>query len=202
MTQPHPLPRVHVIRHGETEWSLSGRHTSRTDIPLTAHGEAQGRLLGKRLRGIKFSRVFTSPCVRARQTCELAGLAALAEIEPNLREWDYGDYESRTSPEIRAERAGWDLFIDGAPGGESPAEVFVRAENFVLRLHSMEGEIAVFSHGHFLRVLATVWIGLRIVNAQRFGLSTASLGILSYAHECRENPIISLWNETGVGVPL
>ena len=167
MTPPRPLPRIHVIRHGETEWSLSGQHTSRTDILLTARGEAQGRLLGKRLDGIKFSRVFTSPRVRARQTCELAGLAASAEIEPSLREWDYGAYEGRTSAEIRGERPGWNLFVDGALRGESPTEVYARAESFVRRLHQMDGEIAVFSHGHFLRVLATAWIGSPVIHAQR-----------------------------------
>ena len=196
MNPPRLLPRIHLIRHGETLWSLSGQHTSRTEIPLTAHGEEQALQLGARLREINFSRVFTSPYLRARQTCALAGRAASAEVEPDLREWDYGDYEGRTSTDIRATCAGWDLFIDGAAGGETPAQVCARAERFVCRLRQMEGDIAVFSHGHFLRVLATLWIALPVTAARHFLLGTASLSILGYEHNPAQEPAIILWNAT------
>lgn len=192
------LPRVHLIRHGETEWSLAGRHTGRTDLLLTSRGAEHARRLGERLRGIDFSWVLTSPRLRARQTCELAGLGASAAIEEQIAEWDYGDYEGLTSAEIRTKRPHWDLFTDGAPGGESPASIYARALGFVQRLNQMEGNIAVFSHGHFLRVLAAAWTRLPITEARRFGLSTASLSILGFEHNHSDEPIIALWNETAI----
>ncbi len=190
------LPKIHLVRHGETEWSLTGRHTSHTEIPLTVRGEAQARQLGERLRPVKFARIFTSPRARARQTYELAGLSPSAEVETDLREWDYGEYEGRTSAEIHATHPRWNLFADGAPGGESPAEVFARAENFARRLRHLEGNVAIFSHGHFLRVLAAAWVGYPVASAQRLDLDTASVGILGYEHGRAESPVISLWNES------
>jgi broad specificity phosphatase PhoE len=194
------LPRIHLIRHGETEWSLSGRHTSRTDLPLTPEGEKQAVQLKERLPGKGYSHVFTSPRLRARRTCELAGLGASAEIEADLREWEYGDYEGLKSPEIYAQRPDWNLFFDGAPNGESPAEVYARAEGLIRRLQLLSGEIAVFSHGHFLRVLAAAWVGLPVVYARRLALNTASLGILNFEYNLLSRPVIELWNQTGPAV--
>jgi len=188
------LARIYFIRHGETEWSLSGRHTGRTDIPLTARGEDGARELAPRLRGIALARVLTSPLRRARRTCELAGLDPPAEMEPELVEWDYGDYEGRRSAEILQERPGWNLFRDGCPGGETPAQVSDRADRLLARLRGLEGNVALFSHGHFGRVLAGRWIGLTVEQAQHFLLSTASLSILGYEHNLAEKPAIVLWN--------
>ncbi|HEV8376360.1 MAG TPA: histidine phosphatase family protein [Candidatus Polarisedimenticolia bacterium] len=188
------LARIYFIRHGETEWSLSGRHTGRTDIPLTARGEDGARELAPRLRGIALARVLTSPLRRARRTCELAGLDPPAEMEPELVEWDYGDYEGRRSAEILQERPGWNLFRDGCPGGETPAQVSDRADRLLARLRGLEGNVALFSHGHFGRVLAGRWIGLTVEQAQHFLLSTASLSILGYEHNLAEKPAIILWN--------
>ena len=188
------IQRLYLIRHGETEWSLSGQHTGRTDIPLTARGEAEARELGQRLRVIPFSRVFTSPRQRARQTCELAGLRPTAEIEPDLAEWDYGEYEGQRSVDIRTKRPDWNLFHDGCPGGESPAQVSDRADRLMARLRTMQGEIAIFSHGHFGRVLGARWIGLSVGQAQCFLLSTASISILDYEHDRPDQPVIAIWN--------
>lgn len=188
------LQRIYLIRHGETEWSLSGQHTSRTDIPLTVRGENGARELGRRLRGIQFARVFSSPRQRARRTCELAGLGSAAEIEPDLAEWDYGDYEGRRSAEILQARPDWNLFRDGCPNGESPAQISKRADQLIARLRVLGGNIALFSHGHFVRLLATRWIGLAVSEAQRFLLDTTSLSILGYEHDHVESPVIALWN--------
>ena len=187
-------PRIYLIRHGETEWSLSGQHTSRTDIPLTAHGEDGARKLGLRLRGIHFARVLTSPRQRARRTCELAGLGSVAEIEPDLTEWDYGDYEGLRSAEIRKARPDWNLFRDGCPNGESPGQISHRTDRLIARLRALDGNVALFSHGHFGRVMAARWIGLPVIEAQRFLLDTASLNILGYDYDRVESPVIALWN--------
>jgi broad specificity phosphatase PhoE len=189
------LQRIYLIRHGETEWSLSGRHTSRTDVPLTARGEDEARALGQRLRGIQFARVLTSPRQRAQQTCELAGLGAAAKTEPDLAEWDYGDYEGKHSADILRARPDWNLFRDGCPNGETPAQVSDRADRLIVRLRLLDGNITLFSHGHFGRVLAARWIGLPVIEAQRFLLDTASLGLLGYEHNRVESPVIALWNE-------
>src|SRR5471032_1786501 len=146
--------QIFLIRHGETAWSKSGQHTSRTDLPLNEQGEQEARTLVGRLREIKFSRVFTSPRQRARRTCELAGLGAKARIEPDLAEWDYGDYEGLRSIDIRKSHPDWGIFRDGCPGGESPAQVSARADRLLMGLRAMDGTIALFSHGHFGRVLA------------------------------------------------
>ena len=167
------LPRIYLIRHGETEWSLSGQHTGRTDIPLTARGEDEARELGQRLRDIQFARVLTSPRQRARRTCELAGLGPVAEIEPDLAEWDYGDYEGQRSADIRKARPDWNLFRDGCPRGEMPAQISDRADRLIARLRVLDGNVALFSHGHFGRVLAARWIGLPVSEGQHFLLPTA-----------------------------
>ena len=191
---PTVLSHLYLMRHGETAWSLSGQHTGRTDIPLTERGEQDARKLADRLRTVKFSRVFTSPLQRARRTCVLAGLGEVAEIEPDLVEWDYGDYEGQRPADIREARPGWKVFRDGCPGGESPAQVSERADRLIARLRTLEGNIALFSHGHFGRVLAARWIGLQVRQAQHFLLGTASVSILGYEHNLAEAPAIVLWN--------
>jgi broad specificity phosphatase PhoE len=191
---PSLLSHLYLMRHGETAWSLSGQHTGRTDIPLIEQGEQDARKLAERLRAVKFSRVFTSPLLRARRTCELAGMGDLAEIEPDLAEWDYGEYEGLRPVDIRKARPDWNVFGDGCPGGESPAQVSERADRLIARLRALEGNIAIFSHGHFGRVLAARWIGLEIRQAQNLLLSTASISILGYEHNVAEVPAIVLWN--------
>jgi broad specificity phosphatase PhoE len=188
------VPRLYLVRHGETAWSLSGQHTGRTDIPLTEQGENDARKLAGRLRAVKFSRVFTSPLQRARRTCELAGLNEVAEIEPDLTEWNYGDYEGQRPGDIRKERPDWNVFQVGCPRGESTAQVSERADRLIAWLRMLKGNIAIFSHGHFGRVLAARWIGLPVGQAQHFLLSTASLSILGYEHNLAEEPAIVLWN--------
>lgn len=188
------LPCVYLVRHGETAWSLTGQHTGRTDLPLTARGEQDAGELAERLRAVKFSHVFTSPLLRARRTSELAGLGERAEIDADAVEWDYGAYEGQRLSDIRKERPNWSIFLDGCPLGESPAQVSDRADRLIGRLGTREGNIVLFSHGHFGRVLAARWIGLQIRYAQHFILSTASLSLLGYAHNLREEPAIALWN--------
>ncbi len=195
------LPIIYLVRHGETEWSRSGRHTSRTDLPLSAHGEEAARALGQRLRGIPFARVLSSPRVRARRTCELALPEVTAEIEPDLAEWDYGDDEGLRSTEILAARPGWTLFRDGCPRGETPAQISARADRVIARLRPQEGNVALFSHGHFGRVLGARWIGLDVEQARHFLLGTASLCLLGYEHERHDEPVIAAWNAT-VPLPL
>ena len=193
------LQRIYLVRHGETEWSLTGQHTGRTDIPLTPRGEEAARELGQRLRGIQFARVLASPRQRARRTCELTGLGPAAEIEPDLMEWDYGDYEGRRSADILKGRPDWNLFRDGCPQGETPAQVSGRADRLIARLRALEGDVALFSHGHFGRVLAARWVGLPVSAAQRLLLDTASLSILGYEHNHVESPVIALWNAGSAG---
>jgi len=188
-------PQVYFIRHGETAWSASGRHTGRTEIPLTENGEREARSLAARLRAVTFSRVLTSPRQRAHRTCELAGLGASAEMDPDLAEWDYGDYEGKLSAEILRERPGWLLFRDGCPNGESPEQVSGRADRVVARLRALNGRIAVFSHGHFGRVLAARWVGLPVGAGERFLLDPASLTILGFEHGNPAAPVIELLNE-------
>ncbi len=191
---PSVLSRVYLVRHGETAWSLSGQHTGRTDIPLTERGEQDAAKLGEQLRAVRFSRVFTSPRQRARRTCGLVGFEAVAEIEPDLAEWDYGDFEGQQSADIRKGRPDWNLFRDGCPRGESPAQVSDRADRLIVRLRTWLGEIAIFSYGHFGRVLGARWIGLPVGQAQHLLLSTASLSILGYEHNLAEKSAIVLWN--------
>ena len=193
------LPRIYLIRHGETKWSLSGQHTGRTDIPLTEQGESDARKLGERLRGLNFSRVFTGPRLRAQRTCELAGLVPAVEIEPDLAEWDYGDYEGKHSADIFQTRPDWNLFRDDCPHGEMPGQISDRADRLIARLRALEGNVALFSHGHFGRVLAARWIGLPVGEAQHFLLDTASLNILGYEHNLAGSPVIALWNFGSAG---
>jgi probable phosphoglycerate mutase len=189
------LPVIYLARHGETAWSLSGQHTGRTDLPLTEPGERNARALGERLRGLTFAKVFTSPLQRAARTCELAGFGAAAEIDSDLVEWDYGQYEGRRTAEIHMERPDWQLFRDGCPGGESPGEIGARADRVVGRMRAVKGDVLVFSSGHFLRVLAARWLGLDAAGGRYFLLGTASLSALGYEHHQAE-PAIRLWNET------
>jgi broad specificity phosphatase PhoE len=194
------LPLIYLARHGETTWSLTGQHTGLTDLALTELGERNAQRLGGRLSGIVFESVFTSPLRRARRTCELAGFGAVAEIDPNLLEWNYGDYEGRRSVEIHAERPDWQLFRDGAPGGESPQQVAERADRVVDRLRAVSGNVLIFSSGHFLRVLAGSWIGIEPYEARSLMLSTGSLSVLGYEHNL-EQPVIKLWNDTNHLLP-
>jgi probable phosphoglycerate mutase len=190
------LPIVYLARHGETAWTISRQHTGLTDLPLTERGERTARRLGERLKGLKFAKVLTSPLQRAARTCELAGFGAVAEVDRDLVEWDYGQYEGRRTAEIRAERPDWELFRDGCPGGESPKQVSERADRVVQRARAVQGNVLIFTSGHFMRVLATRWLGLEpTVNCKFFMLSTASLSALGYEHDL-SRPVIQLWNET------
>ncbi len=189
------LPVAYLARHGETAWSLSGQHAGRTDLALTERGERNARALGERLRGLGFVKVFTSPLQRAVRTCELAGFRGAAEIDPDLVEWDYGQYEGRRTAEIHVERPGWQLFRDGCPGGESPEQIGARADRVVERVRTVHGDVLLFSSGHFLRVLGARWLDLDTAGGQHFLLSTASLSALGYEHNLSE-PAIRLWNET------
>lgn len=189
------LPVTYLARHGETAWSLSGQHTGLTDLPLTEHGERNARRLGERLRELTFARVLTSPLQRASRTCELAGYGTVAEVDGDLLEWNYGDYEGRRTVEIHAERPDWQLFRDGCPGGESPEQVGARADRVVNRVRAIQGDVLLFSSGHFLRVFAARWLGLESAGGRYFLLSTSSLSALGYEHN-RSEPVIRLWNET------
>jgi probable phosphoglycerate mutase len=189
-------PRIYLLRHGETAWSLSGQHTSRTDIPLTERGQQQAHDLGDILRREKFAEVWSSPRQRARRTCELAGFAAIMKTEPLLVEWDYGEYEGITTAEIRAKNPNWNLFTDGCPNGEFPDQISQRADQLISRLRALATDVALFSHGHFLRVVAARWIGLPVVEAQHLLLRTASLSILASEHNNLGEPAIALWNAT------
>lgn len=188
------LPILYLARHGETAWSLSGQHTGLTDLPLTASGERNAASLGVHLRGVAVQRVLTSPLERARRTCELAGFGGVAQIDPDLVEWNYGDYEGLKSADIRAQRPAWQLFRDGCPGGESPADVFGRALRVVERLRAAPGPALVFSSGHFLRVLTACWLGLDAQAGRLWVLGTASLSALGYEHDLGE-PVIRFWND-------
>ena len=190
------LQIVYLARHGETHWTISGQYTGLTDLPLTERGERNASRLKERLRGLSFAKVFTSPLQRAKRTCELAGFGAVAEIDRDLVEWNYGDYEGRHSADVHRERPDWELFRDGCPGGESPGEAAARADRVVSRVRAVPGNVLLFSSGHFIRVLATRWIGLEVtVNAKRFMLSTASLSAVGYENEL-SRPVIRLWNDT------
>lgn len=190
------IPFVCLARHGETAWSLSGQHTGLTDLPLTERGEADARTLAPRLQGMSFAKVFTSPLQRAARTCELAGFGARAERDPDLVEWDYGDYEGVRSVDIRKDRPDWQLFRDGCPGGETLAQIGARADRVVARVRAVDANVLLFSSGHFLRVLAARWLGLDAGAGALFVLETASVSMLGYEHN-RSAPAIRLWNDTG-----
>jgi probable phosphoglycerate mutase len=189
------LPLIYLARHGETNWSRSGQHTSFTDLPLDEHGEQEARRLRERLSGLKFAKVFTSPLQRAARTCELAGFKAVAKIDPDLVEWNYGKYEGRKTVEIHAEAPNWDLFRDGGPGGESPAQVGARADRVLGRVRAVQGDVLIFSSGHFLRVLTARWLGLEAAGGRYFMLHTASVSILGYENSVA-HPALRLWNDT------
>ncbi len=188
------LPVVYLARHGETAWSLSGQHTGLTDLPLTPNGERNARQLGERLQSITFAKVFTSPLQRAFRTCELAGFGASAEVAADLVEWNYGQYEGLRSAEILKDRPDWQLFRDGCPGGESPAQVGARADRVIERVRAIAGNVLLFSSGHILRVLASRWLALEPGAGRYFVLSTASLSELSYERDL-SRPVIRLWND-------
>jgi broad specificity phosphatase PhoE len=190
------MPTIVVIRHGETEWSRTHRHTGRTDLPLTADGEAQARQLRRRLTalGMTFAQVWTSPLRRASDSCALAGFAEVARVEPNLREWDCGEYEGLTLDEIHARRPGWNLYRDGCPGGESPEQIEQRVAALASELRLVTGPAALFSHGHLLCALAAHWIGLHVSDGARFRLDAAAFGILDVEHNALDEPSIAAWN--------
>jgi probable phosphoglycerate mutase len=189
------LPTVYLARHGETAWTVSGQHTGRTDVPLTERGERNARRLAERLAGLHFARIISSPLQRARRTCELAGFGQRCEIDPDLMEWDYGQYEGRTSAQILAERPDWQLFRDGCPGGESPEQVAARADRVVQKVRAINADVLLFSSGHFLRVLAARWLGMPAAGGRYFLLGTASLSALGYEHNLAE-PAIRFWDDT------
>jgi len=185
------LPTIYLARHGETAWTLTAQHTGLTDLLLTPQGELDAAKLGPRLAGIQFETVWTSPLQRASRTCALAGFAPVANVDPDLVEWDYGDYEGLRSQEIRAKDPNWKLFRNGAPNGESIETITARADRVVTRLRAINGNALLFSSGHFLRVLATRWIGLPLSPH----CISFLLGALSYEHSL-ERPVVSLWNDT------
>ena len=189
------FPVIYLARHGETAWSVTGQHTGLTDLPLTERGERNALRLGQRLAGSVFAKVLTSPLQRAVRTCELAGFGAVAEVDPDLVEWNYGDYEGLRTAEIHAVRPGWQLFRDGCPNGESPQDVGARADRVVSRVRAFKADVLIFSSGHFLRVFAARWLGLEPFAGKLFMLDTASLSALSYEHEL-SSPAIRFWNDT------
>jgi broad specificity phosphatase PhoE len=189
-----PTPQVYLARHGETAWTLSGQHTGLTDLPLTPRGEENASRLGERLRGTSFAKVFTSPLQRASRTCELAWFGAAAEVVPDLVEWDYGQYEGLKTADILEQKPDWDLFRDGCPDGESPAAVSARADRVIARVRGVPGDVLLFSHGHFLRVLAARWLGLDEDFGRYLVLNTSAVCVLGYEHNMSE-PVIRLWND-------
>jgi len=190
-------PVIYLARHGETAWSLSGQHTGLTDLPLTKDGEDAARRLGKRLKGLSVTKVFTSPLQRAARTCELAGFGAVAQFDPDLVEWNYGKYEGLRTSEIQRTRPDWKLFRDGCPGGETLDQIGTRADRVVNRVRALNGNVLLFSSGHFLRVLAARWLRLEPAAGRYFVLGTASLSALGYEHDISE-PVVQLWNEMNV----
>lgn len=193
---PRTAPAGHLVvaRHGQTSWSRAGRHTGRTDLPLEPEGEDQARRLGQLLSGLRFAAVLVSPLQRARATCELAGVAAGALVRPDLAEWDYGAYEGRTTPDIRTERPGWDIWTQPPPDGESVEQVGARADRVIAEVLAAGGDVLIVSHAHLLRVLAARWLGLAAAEGRRFVLGTAAVGVLGFE---RETPAVLRWNVTG-----
>lgn len=194
--RPSMQTQVHFVRHGETAWSLTGQHTGLTDLDLTTHGEEQARGLRPVLRQFAFAQVLTSPRLRARRTCELAGFGTVAEIDPDLAEWDYGDYEGQRTADIRLGRPGWTVWRDGCPGGEMPAEVSARVDRVIARLCALHSRIAVFSHGQFGAALAARWIDLPLLAGRHLALHPASVSILGHDERYHGRRLISLWNQT------
>jgi broad specificity phosphatase PhoE len=192
VSAPSQVPRIVLVRHGETEWSATGRHTSRTDVPLTDRGRSQADALGGCLQGWRFALVLTSPLQRAAETCRVAGFGDLAQTRPELVEWDYGDYEGLSTPQIRERRPGWSLWSDGVPGGETASQVAARADRVLAEAREAGGDVALFSHGHFLRVAAARWIDFPGEAGRRFALDTATISVLGFE---RETPVIVRWNQ-------
>jgi broad specificity phosphatase PhoE len=194
VSTPGAVRETTLVRHAETEWSLDGRHTGRTDIPLTPRGREAARALAPRLRSREFQLVLVSPARRAAETCELCGLGAQAQVRDDLWEWDYGEYEGLTTRQIHERRPDWNMWRDGCPGGERAADVGARADRVIAELLTVEGAVAVFSHGHMLRVLGARWIDLDPAEGARLGLSAAAISVLGYE---RATEILALWNDTG-----
>ncbi|MBK1646436.1 histidine phosphatase family protein [Thiocapsa imhoffii] len=188
------FPLVYLVRHGETEWSRAGQHTGLTDIPLTAQGEREAESLAARLQHIKFSTVLVSPLIRARRTCELAGFEAVAQVDPDLVEWDYGDYEGLTTREIRVNHPDWRIFYDGCPGGETLDQIGLRADRVIAKVKAADGHVLLFSSGHFLRVFAARWLDLKPDAGRFFMLGTTGLSALGYEHD-RTEPVIRFWDK-------
>jgi broad specificity phosphatase PhoE len=193
-----PLPQIYLVRHGETPWTITRQHTGRKDLPLTENGERDAVQLGPHLRSLTVGAVYVSPLQRARRTCELAGFAHVAHVDPDLVEWDYGIYEGLIKSQIREQNPDWSLFRNGCPGGESPADVGARADHIIARVRALDGNALLFSSGHLLRVLAARWLGLEPDGGRLFTLDTTSLSILGYEHDLDE-PIIRLWNDVRTG---
>lgn len=185
------MSEIVVVRHGETEWSTAGRHTSRTDLPLTENGRERARQLGEQLAGRGFALVLCSPLLRARETCELAGFGEAAVICKDLHEWDYGEYEGMTTPQIREANPSWNLWRDGCPGGEFPWQVKERADGALERLRGADGDAVAFAHGHILRVVTARWLGMEVVAGARFALAAGSVGVLGYE---RKTEVLAGWN--------
>lgn len=191
----HALPETHLVRHGQTEWSLSGKHTGRSDIPLTQAGEDAARGLADRMHGLTFPIVWSSPSQRAFNTCTLAGFGDRCVKKDDLAEWDYGAYEGLTTKQILAGRPGWQLFRDGCPGGEAAADAGARADRIIREIRQIDARVLIFSSAHFLRVLAARWLGLPPEDGKRFVLDTASISVLGYEHD-RTEPVMRRWNQT------
>ena len=196
-SMPSALPKLYLVRHGDTAWTDSEQYTGRTDLPLNAHGEEHARQVGERLRGFSFARVFTSPLQRAVKTCHLAGFGSAAEVDPDLIEWDHGKFEAVPSGDVRRDHPDWELFRDGCPSGESPQDVAARADRFITRVHKIGGDVLVFSSGHIIRMIAARWNGLAPAAGRVFFCRPANVGVLGFEHEDRDLPIIRLWNYDG-----
>jgi broad specificity phosphatase PhoE len=188
------LPRLFLARHGDTAWTDSRQHTGRTDLPLNERGEERARQIGERLQRFSFIRVFTSPLQRASKTCELAGFGAVAQVDPELLEWDYGRFEGKLTRDIVKERPGWELYRDGCPDGESPEDVAARADRFIARVRGIGGDVLAFSSGHIIRMIAARWLGLPPACGRFFYCRPASVGVLGFEHKSLDEPIIGLWN--------
>jgi broad specificity phosphatase PhoE len=188
------LPKLFLARHGDTAWTDSHQHTGRTDLPLNERGEEHARQIGERLQTFSFARVFTSPLRRAAKTCELAGFGPVVEVDPDLVEWDYGHLEGKVTRDILKEQPGWELFRDGCPGGESPGDVADRADRFIARVLEIEGDVLAFSSGHIIRMIAARWLGLPPGTGRFFYCRPASVGVLGFEHNNRDERIIVVWN--------
>jgi probable phosphoglycerate mutase len=188
------LPRLFLARHGDTAWTDSHQRTGRTDLPLNERGEERARQIGEQLQRFTFARVFTSPLQRASKTCALAGFGAAAAVDPDLVEWDYGRFEGKLTRDIRKEWRDWEMFRDGCPDGESPGDVAARADRFIAQARGVDGDVLAFSSGHIIRMIAARWLGLPPAAGRVFFCRPASVGVLAFEHNSRDEPIIGLWN--------